>query len=57
MKLVVAQTPDDKPEWEDAGEDSMDLQDVKYDVDGSSEESMEKDARTIYYGIMGHRDP
>ena len=43
-QLPVAQPPDDEPEWEDAGEDSMDSQDAEYDDDGSSKESMEEDA-------------
>ena len=43
-QLPVAHAPDDEPEWEDAGEDSMDSQDAEYDDDGSSEESMEEDA-------------
>ena len=43
-QLPVAQTSDNEPEWEDAGEDSMDSQDAEYDHDGSSEESMEEDA-------------
>ena len=42
-QLPVAQAPDDEPEWQDAGEDSMDSQDAEYDDDGSSEESMEED--------------
>ena len=42
-QLPVAQAPDDEPEWQDEGKDSMDLQDAEYDDDGSSEESMEKD--------------
>ena len=43
-QLPVAQVPDDRPEWEDAGEDSMDSQDAEYDDDGSSGETMEEDA-------------
>jgi hypothetical protein len=43
-QLPVAQARDDEPEWQDAGEDSMDSQDEEYDDDGSSEESMEEDA-------------
>ena len=43
-QLPVAQAPDDEPEWEDGGEDSMDSQDAEYDDDGTSEESMEEDA-------------
>ena len=43
-QLPVAQASDDPPEWEDAGEDSMNSQDAEYDDDGSSEESIEENA-------------
>ena len=46
-QLPAAQTPDDEPEWQDVGEDSMDPQDAEYDDDGSSEESMEEDAGDV----------
>ena len=52
-QVPVAQAPDDEPEWEDAGEDSMDSQDVKYDDDGSSEESMEEDAEDAEDDLLG----
>ena len=59
-QLPVAQAPDDEPEWEDVGEDSMDSQDAESDDDGLSEESMEEDAEDAEHdllGDMGHRDP
>ena len=43
-QLPVAQAPDNKPEWENAEENSMDSQNAEYDNYGSSEESMEEDA-------------
>ena len=52
-QLRVAQAPDDEPEWEDAGEDSMDSQDAEYDYDGSSKESMEEDAEDAEDDILG----
>ena len=44
MQLPVAQAPVDEPEWEYAGEDTIDLQDEEYDDDGSSKKRMEEDA-------------
>ena len=52
-QLPVAQAPDDEPEWEDAGEDSMDSQGAEYDDDGSSEESMEEDAEDAEDDLLG----
>ena len=53
MQLPVAQVPDEEPEWEDAGEDSMDSQDAEYDDDGSSEETMEEDEEDAEYDQRG----
>ena len=52
-QLLVAQALDDEPEWEDAGEESMDSQDTEYDDDGSSEESMEEDAEDAEDDLLG----
>ena len=52
-QLPVAQAPNDEPKWEDAGEDSMDSQDTEYDDDGSSEESMEEDAKDAENNLLG----
>ena len=49
-QLPVAQAPDDEPEWEEAGEDSMNSQDAESDDKGSSEESMEEDAEDDLLG-------
>ena len=46
-QLLVVQVPDNKPEWEDAGQDSLDSQEAEYDDDGSSEEGMEEDAEEV----------
>ena len=51
--LPVAQAPDDEPEWEDAGEDSMDSQDAEYDDDGWSEESMKEDVEDAEDDLRG----
>ena len=37
-QFLVAEASDNEPEWQDAGEDSMDSQDAKYNNYGSSEE-------------------
>ena len=52
-QLPVAQAPDDEPEWEDAGEDSLNSQDAEYDDDGSSEESMEEDVEDAEDDLLG----
>ena len=52
-QVPVTQAPDHEPEWEDAGEDSMDLQEVEYDDQGPYEESIEENAENADEVLLG----